>query len=166
MLLDSHELNHVVACLLDSFQIVISKISVRIDLAPLLSHTNMGLINSNTLFRLGDWSLMRPFEFLFWIPPVAIKKESIIILHSHTSPGRVSIASLAVWAFNIDFVFSVVRDSALAIFIWNGNIEASEIIFLHSVLLSVPVVEFSEDRNGLSSRCPFFVNNITVGLQV
>ena len=147
MFLYSHELNYVIPCFLDSFQIVVSKISVNIYFTPFLSHSNMCFVNTNALFRLRNWSFMCPFKFFIRIPPEAIIKVCVWVLHSHTSPGRVSISSMTIRTFDVDFVSSVVRNSALSILCRDSDIEASKIIFTNSKFFSIPVIELSKYCN-------------------
>lgn len=86
VLLNSHELNVVVACFLNTVEIVVCKITVCAHATKLLGHANMCFINSHTLFWCLDWSFVSPHKFLFGIPPEAIIEECLRVLNRHTRP--------------------------------------------------------------------------------
>ena len=74
MLLDGHELDNIVAGLLDAIQIIIGKLTILGNAPFILSHTDVGLVDA---IRLG-WNrhglLVSPLELLGRIPEDVVEK--------------------------------------------------------------------------------------------
>ena len=89
MLLNGHQLYDIITCFLNSWKDMLSVFSVRRNLSILLSHTNMGFVNSHGVISIRrlDRVDMFPFMLLFrwWVPVHAIKQG--VSLNLHHSPS-------------------------------------------------------------------------------
>ena len=115
MFLNGHKLDYIVACLLDSLQVIVCKIFIQVNFAPFLRHSDMCLVDTITLLRYRNWTLVGPLEFLVRVPPETIEKESGWVLNGHTSPRRVPIPPLPISLLNANLVFRVMRHSTFSI---------------------------------------------------
>lgn len=76
MLLNCHELYHVISGFFDARQNMICVEFVLADAAALMRHADMRLVNPNTfLFVRQNWVFVLPLEFflLGWVPKNTIK---------------------------------------------------------------------------------------------
>ena len=166
MLLNGHELNDIVTSFLDPVQVVICKLSICAHSSELLCHTNMWLVDSNTLNGLGDRFLMSPFELFRWIPENTIVQESVFVLDLVSGPCGISIHIVSICSFYLYLVFGVMFDPWCAIRICLDTCrKATKLILLASKFSSIPIVEISKKWHGLSLRSPFFEQNISVVLE-
>jgi len=141
-------------------------LSIRRDSSSFLSHTNMRLVDSHSLF--SDW-FHRSFEFpfmllFFWrVPKHAVEQE--ITLDLHGCPCRVSVHPRAVSTLDVKLVLLFVLNSRGAVFkCLQGDAKASELVFLAEKLTSVPAIEVSKNSHSFSSRAPLHESDIVVWL--
>lgn len=167
VLLNSHQLDYIVPCFFDSRQVIVSIITVGAYTAKLLCHSYMRLVDSDTLIWLRNWFGMFPFIFLGWIPPNTIEKICFSILNLIGCPSRISIFSMTIFVFDIDFVFGIVRDSRGSIwFSLDCTGPLTKIVSLSYEFISVPAIKVSEKGESLCIWAPLIVNNIAIGLQL
>lgn len=166
VLLDGHELNHVVATFLNAVEIVVGEVTVGANTTKFLGHTDMCLVNSHALLWLSNGSLVSPLELFLRIPPEAIIQKGRWVLNSHAGPSRVSVSPFSIWSFNIDLVLGAVRNSWFSIDSRDRDVEASKVILSCPKFFPIPLVEFSENRNRISTWCPLLVDDVAIWLNV
>lgn len=167
MFLNSHQLYNIISSYLYSFKVKICKISITTHSSKFLSHSNMRLIDSNTLFWNINWMLMGPFKFFRWIPKYTIVKISLWVLNLVSGICRVSIHFLSIRSFDVYFIFWIMRNSWSSILIClNGDSESTKFILSASKLFSIPSIEISKYSKSFSLRSPFFICKISIWLQV
>lgn len=167
VLLDRHQLDHIVSCVFDSLQVVVREFSVGAHSPKLLSHSHMGLVNPNTLCWNGHWPFVRPLELLWRVPKNTIEQESVWILNLVSGPGRVSVFPLSIGSFDLNLVLRVVRNLWRSVVIcFDCKIEASKAIFFANVLVSIPVVEVTEEFHAFRVGRPLFESQVSVWLKV
>jgi hypothetical protein len=99
---------------------------------------------------------MLPLKLLLWSPVDAIVQHRFLVLDGVGGPSRIFVSLDMVRSFNADFILGVMLDLASSIGCrWNNDLEAAKLILLSVVLLSVPVVEVSKQRQAEGSGSPF-----------
>ena len=165
MLLDRHQLDHIVPCVFDSLQVMVGKFSVGAHSPKLLSHTHVGLVNPDTLCWNRHWPFVRPLELLRRVPKNTIEEESVWILNLVSGPGRVSVFPLSIRSFDLNLVLRVVGNLWRSVVIcFDCKVEATKAIFFANVLVSIPVVEVSEEFHAFGVGCPLFESQVSVWL--
>jgi len=163
MFLNRHQLDYIVACLFYSIQIIICKISVSTDSSKFLSHSYMSFIDSYTLIWLDNWSFMSPFKGLRRIPQNTVIKKSIFILHLVFRVSWVTIHSFTIRAFNVNFIFWIMRDSGSSILIcFYCYHKCSKFIFSASEFFTIPSIKITKKCNTFCLWSPFSILAITV----
>lgn len=107
--LNSHQLNTVIPSILNPFKIILCKIPKRAHPPKFLSHTDMWLINPQTLFAYFHWLFMSPFKLSFRVPKYTIIKKSSFVLDKILCISWVTIWAFSVRTLDIYFIFCVVR---------------------------------------------------------
>ncbi len=107
--LNCHQLNTIIPSFLNSFKIILCKISKRAHPTEFLSHTNMWLINPQTLFACFNWPFMSPFKLSFRVPKYTIIKKSSFVLNKILCISWVTILAFSVRTLDIYFIFCIVR---------------------------------------------------------
>jgi len=126
----------------------------------------MCLVNSHALLWLSNGSLVSPLELFLRIPPEAIIQKGRWVLNCHAGPRRVSVSPFSIWSFNIDLVLGAVRNSWFSIDSRDRDVEASKVILSCPKFFPIPLVEFAENRNRISTWCPLLVDDVAIWLNV
>mmetsp|Transcript_6310 Transcript_6310/g.10708 ORF Transcript_6310/g.10708 Transcript_6310/m.10708 type:complete len:559 (+) Transcript_6310:975-2651(+) len=167
VLLDGHQLDHVVAVLLAAGQVVVGEVAVGAHAPELLSHAHVALVNAQALLRLGHGAGVGPHILLRRVPVDAVVEVGVGVLAVEARPRRVPVHAAAVGRLDVDLVLSVVRDARGAVGLCTEeDAPDPEVVFLAPKLLSVPAVEVSEDGEALGVGGPLAVLDVAVGAQV
>ena len=148
---------------------MLSVFSVRRNLSILLSHTNMGFVNSHGVISIRrlDRVDMFPFMLLFrwWVPVHAI--EQGVSLNLHHSPSWVFVCPCTICPLHMYLVLFLMLDPWSSIFQrFERDAKATEFVSLSSKLPSIPSVEISENCETFCSRAPLHEINVIIGLEV
>lgn len=146
---------------------MIRVVSVATDPSELLRHTHMGFVDPHTLMLNLHWLWVLPLVPLRRIPEDAVEKIGVCILFLVGRPSRIPIHPVSIRALNIDLVLGVVGNARSTIWISRYfDTPSSELISLTPKLLSVPMVEITENGEAFCSWSPFVVLNVSVGLDL
>lgn len=142
MLLNSHKLNAVVSYILNSWDNIICKFSIRRNFWLLRTHSYMSFIDLNALWIIR--SFMFPFVFFFRVPKYSFKKK-LFILSSKFNPCRDSINSFSISFGNTTFISGVMLYWEFSFFIlFNNNRPYAEIISYTFMTITIPFIEISK----------------------
>mmetsp|Transcript_40311 Transcript_40311/g.126894 ORF Transcript_40311/g.126894 Transcript_40311/m.126894 type:complete len:704 (-) Transcript_40311:165-2276(-) len=159
VLLDSHELNGVVAQALDTWKNTLTEQIVRVDVGlSLRRHSNVCLVNPQ---RLGScWELVLELVLRGGIPEHRIVRRvsgsSLGRLHAVVGPSWDPGGLLASSGGDGDLVSRAVGDERGSIRLL-GDVEVPDTVLipLVRILSSIPPVEISHQCQVLGARCPF-----------
>ena len=150
MLLDSHDLNGVVAVLLDARQHVLGKLLVGAYLLSILSHAHVALVDEQRVL-VGLEGLFLPLVGLLGVPHLSREYLGLIILDNATAPGGNTFALSP-----IPLDFHLVELSVLQGFLAELELPVTSTLNTLALVLLVllPVVEVTNQVNLCSIGCP------------
>ncbi len=150
MFLDGHDLNGVVAVLLDARQHVLGKLLVGAYLLSILSHADVALVDEQRVL-LGLEVLLLPLVGLLRIPHLSREYLGLVVLYHAAAPGRNTLALAAV-PLDLHLVELAVLQGFL------GEFQLPVACALYALaavfLVLLPVVEVANEVNIGGVRCP------------
>ena len=148
MLHDRHDLNGVVAKLVDAGQNVFPELIEGANLALLLAHTDMALVNKKVL--LGHKAAVRPLEFLLGIIDHRVPGDGLGILEHPLCVQGDAVQFLPVVDYNRNHGHAVLEGVRSL----EEEFEHAVLLFLHRMLIAVPAAEITGEVHLLRGRCP------------
>lgn len=90
-------------------------------------------------------------------------EEVLIVLHDIACPCRIPIHLGAIGCCNLNLVLLAGRDARFSV-LFSGNCyrEYPKLVFLRVQFITIPEIEVTKNREGLSRRCPFAIHNVAV----
>jgi hypothetical protein len=154
MFLNGHQLNAVIPDIFNSWENMISKLSICRNFSILrtlqtiisrrrIYHSNVRLVDSEAFLPL--WNFGLPFIFLSWVPKYSLVWQILGILPWVLWPSWDSIYSFSILLGDAAFKEWVMRDEQRSVFfLRENNRPDAEWIFLTFVCVPVPPIEVSK----------------------